>query len=338
MKKSLLALAVLGAFAGIASAQSSVTVFGVVDESINRIDNGGKTVTQMVSSQLSSNRLGFRGTEDLGGGLSAGFWLEAGMNNESGLGGAAGGAFNFNRRSTVSLTGAFGEVRLGHDYTPSFWGPVVYDVNGANGVGEGLNYIDTKLGSNAATFVRANNMIQYFLPGGLGGLYGELAYALGQNQAGNKYVGGRLGWGAGPVDISADYGDTKTATADDFKVFGIGASYNFGVAQLFGWYNQNKYGSAKQNSYELSVAVPIGAGQARASYGHQTTSGTAASDGSSTMMGLEYVYSLSKLTSVYASYGRISNNNGAGYVVEGNGYGAVGAVSSGYNAGVKVSF
>ncbi|MDE1948953.1 MAG: porin [Burkholderiales bacterium] len=336
MKKSLLALAVLGAFAGAASAQSSVTVFGLVDQSINRIDNGGETVTQVKSNQLASNRLGFRGTEDLGGGLNAGFWIEAGMDNQNG-GGASNGALAFNRRSTVSLSGAFGEIRIGHDYTPQFWAPVVGDVNGANGLGNGLNIVDTNLGSNAATFVRANNQVEYFLPGGLGGLYGEVGISAGQNEAGNKHWSGRLGYGAGPIDVSVDYGATKTQTSDDYKVFGMAGSYNFGMAALYGFYNQNKWGGAKQNSYELSVGVPIGAGQFRASYGHQTTSGSIR-DGSSRMYGLEYVYNLSKMTSLYTSYGRISNTGLSGYVVEGNGHSAVGDVSSGYNAGIKVSF
>jgi len=83
MKKSLLALAVLGAFAGAASAQSSVTLWGVVDLSLNDVKNGTAHTQTMQSNQLNSNRLGFRGIEDLGGGLKAGFWLEAGMANES---------------------------------------------------------------------------------------------------------------------------------------------------------------------------------------------------------------------------------------------------------------
>src|SRR3954466_15464328 len=83
MKKSLLALAVLGAFAGAASAQSSVTLFGVVDLSANQIKNGGASTQTLQSNQLNSNRLGFRGIEDLGGGLKAGFWLEAAMSNEN---------------------------------------------------------------------------------------------------------------------------------------------------------------------------------------------------------------------------------------------------------------
>src|SRR5574337_108525 len=125
MKKSLLALAALaslGGFAGAASAQSSVTVFGVVDESINYIENknaaGAKNKSwYLAANQLNSNRLGFRGVEDLGGGLQAGFWLEAGMNNGTGYaGGGSGNVSNtdtpsgqlVNRRSTVSRRGKWG--------------------------------------------------------------------------------------------------------------------------------------------------------------------------------------------------------------------------------------
>ena len=84
MKKSMLALAVLGSFAGVAAAQSSVTLFGVVDLSVLRVKNSGGSQTLMMSNSYNSNRLGFRGVEDLGGGMKAGFWLEAGMNNDTG--------------------------------------------------------------------------------------------------------------------------------------------------------------------------------------------------------------------------------------------------------------
>ncbi len=170
----------------------------------------------LAANQLNSNRLGFRGIEDLGSGLKAGFWLEAGMDNGTGF--AGGGSGNvaagdstganqgqlFNRRSTVSLIhDKFGEVRLGRDYDPSFWNTVYDDVNGANGLGQGLNLISS-LGSGATTVARANNSIGYFLPGGIGGIYGQAMYALGQTPSGqgNKYWGGRIGWGAGPIDVN----------------------------------------------------------------------------------------------------------------------------------------
>src|SRR5688572_8621132 len=120
MKKSLIALAVMAA-AGAASAQSSVTLFGIVDATFNhgRAD-GGSRVTQLTNSGYNSSRLGFRGTEDLGGGMSASFWLEAGISNDDGRAGGAipagnqgvtiagNSGLNFNRRSTVSLAGGWG--------------------------------------------------------------------------------------------------------------------------------------------------------------------------------------------------------------------------------------
>ena len=87
MKKSLIALAVMAA-AGAASAQSSVTLFGVVDATCPAARAASATRFQLTNSGYNSSRLGFRGTEDLGGGMSASFWLEAGVNNDNGTGAA----------------------------------------------------------------------------------------------------------------------------------------------------------------------------------------------------------------------------------------------------------
>jgi hypothetical protein len=98
--------------------------------------------TGLGNSGYNSSRLGFRGTEDLGGGLAASFWLEAPITNDDG----ATGVSTFARRSTVSLSGGFGEVRLGRDYTPTFWNDTVFDPFGTNGVG--TNIISTANGFN----------------------------------------------------------------------------------------------------------------------------------------------------------------------------------------------
>ena len=116
--------------------------------------------TQLTNSGYNSSRLGFRGTEDLGGGMSASFWLEAGVNNDDGpappptpttrppvpaLASDGRQGLTFNRRSTVSLAGGWGELRLGRDYTPQFWNLTVFDPFGTNGVGttQTLNSIIT---------------------------------------------------------------------------------------------------------------------------------------------------------------------------------------------------
>src|SRR5574337_2068539 len=148
VKKNLIALAAL-AFVGAASAQTStgnVTLWGVVDADISHYSLGGLSKTMASSSGGNAgSQLGFRGTEDLGGGMSANFWLETQLSNQTGgaggasfSGGTLGSAF-FNRRSTVSLAGGFGEVRLGRDYSPSFLNHFVFDPFRDSGPGAGTN-------------------------------------------------------------------------------------------------------------------------------------------------------------------------------------------------------
>ncbi len=351
MKKSLLALAVLGAFAGAASAQSSVTLFGVVDLSGNDVKNGTAHTQTLQSNQLNSNRLGFRGIEDLGGGLKAGFWLEAAMGNEQGLAGGsnglatpANGTSFFNRRSTVSLFSPMGEIRLGRDYDPSFWNVVYDDVDGANGLGQGLNLISS-LGSGAITIARDNNSIGYFLPSNIGGVYGQAMVAAGQGVPGQKYYGARLGWAAGPVDVNVAYGKTKTAFNSDFKMLNAGGSYNFGVVKLYGYYNRNTFANLRQVVYDVSVGVPLGQGEFRAVYAHENASGTTGAGvntnaNDANLYSVEYVYNLSKRTALYTTAARIKNKGAAAFSVLPGTASAnlAGGKSTGYNLGLRHSF
>jgi predicted porin len=356
MKKSLLALAVLGAFAGAASAQSSVTIWGVVDLSANDIKNGSAHGQYLASNQLNSNRLGFRGIEDLGGGLKAGFWLEAGMNNATGYaGGGSGNVSNsdtpsgqlFNRRSTVSLISNAGELRLGRDYDPSFWNTVFFDVDGANGLGQGLNLISS-LGSGATTIARTNNSIGYFLPPNLGGFYGQAQVAAPQGSLGNKYYGGRIGFAAGPFDVAAGYGLTKTnsvgggnVSGANFKMTNIGGSWDFGVAKLYGYYNRNTWGVRKQNVYDVSVGVPLGQGELRGVYAHADASGGGTDANDANLYSIEYVYNLSKRTAIYGTAAQIKNKGAAAFsVLPGTTVASdlAGGKSTGFNLGVRHSF
>jgi predicted porin len=352
MKKSLLALAVLGAFTGVASAQSSVTLFGIVDLSVNNIKNGTAKTTSLASNQLNSNRLGFRGTEDLGGGLGAGFWLEMGMDNATGqAGGGSGNVQNadgtssqlFNRRSTVSLTGGFGEIRAGRDYDPTFLNWSAFDAYGANGMGEGLNLVNT-LGSGVGTTVRANNSVGYFLPSNLGGLYGSAMVAAGQGLAGNKYQGARIGYAAGPIDTALAYGVTKApvpgSAVNDFKVLNWGGSWNFGVAKLILLFNQNKFGALKQNLYEVSTSVPLGQGEFRLAYTHADSKGTGIDNNDANQIGGEYIYNLSKRTALYGQAAQIKNKGAFAASVLGGtpSAGLAGAKSTGFGVGIRHSF
>lgn len=344
MKKSLIALATLAAFAGAASAQSSVTLFGVVDLSALHVSNGGGTQKLMNSNSYNSNRLGFRGVEDLGGGMTAQFWLEAGMGNDVGT--VGGGSLTtassqmFNRRSTLSLTGGFGEIRLGRDYTPLFWTTTIFDAFGTNGPGSSLN-ISTAgangLASGATTFVRANNSIGYFLPGGLGGLYGQVQVSAGENAIGNKHTSFRLGYAAGPFNVAVATGKTETG-ANDFKMNNIGASYDFGAAKVMGYINNSKFGAVKERLTHLGVSAPFGATTLRAGYTQNNTSGGGFDTRDAKQFAIGLVYDLSKRTALYTDLSRVSNSAGANYSVGSGATNTLGHSARGFDVGVRHAF
>jgi predicted porin len=304
---------------------------------------GSKSTKTLESNQMNSNRLGFRGVEDLGGGLKAGFWLEAGMSNDNGAVGGSNGLASvmFNRRSTVSLLGNFGEIRLGRDYIPTFWNLAVYDVNGANGAGEGLNLVATgaAVSGGAITRVRDNNTIAYHLPA-LGGLFGQFTIAAGESTTGQKYQGGRIGYAAGPFSIAGATSVTKTATSDDFKVTNIGGSYAIGNFTLYGFWDKGTYGVQSQKTYELSGSYQLGAGQIRASLGKTDLTGGSVNGQSGKLWGAGYYYDLSKRTTVYGLYGSIKNSGGASFNVLSTAINASATndTSSAFTLGVKHSF
>src|SRR2546423_2418394 len=146
MKKSLLALAVLGAFAGAASAQSSVTIYGSLDLGVTKSNGGtagnnggaagnGAQAKAWTLQSANAPRLGFRGNEDLGGGLSAQFQIEHRFNVDTGTQNNA--AVFWQGRSYLQLSSASaGRVYLGRDYAPAFWPAVKSDPFGWDGVGQ----------------------------------------------------------------------------------------------------------------------------------------------------------------------------------------------------------
>jgi predicted porin len=350
MKKSLLALAALTAFAGVASAQSSVTLFGIVDLNLRNVKNGSTSLKSMSTDGINSSRLGFRGVEDLGGGLRAGFWLEGALAPDVGTSGGQ----TWQRRSTVSLMGGFGEIRLGRDYTPTFWNHTIFDPFGTNGIGAQTN-LQTQLGQTsmlsggATTLVRANNSIGYFLPS-MGGLYGQVMVAAGEGVAGNKYVGGRLGYAAGPINVAFAYGKTEINSTDDQVGLNLGLSWNLGFMTLFGQYHKyelDRTGSGKTNDPEqtnlmVAASFPFGASSLRFSYGRVEVDNLAGSSAQkASQVALGYQYDLSKRTALYAAYSRISNDTRVRFAVAGApafGGTASKPSSTGYEFGVRHSF
>lgn len=343
--KKFAVLAVFAAISGGAYAQSSVTLFGIIDEAARYTKNGDLKLKSLVSGGINSSRFGVRGVEDLGGGLKAGFWLESGFNADSGS--QTDSNRFWSRRSTVSLIGNFGELRLGRDYTPTYTGYADYDPFGDNGVAASSKF-DSSLGTARDTGTRADNQIMYLLPSNIGGVYGRAAVASGEGTAGKKYYGGRVGYATGPVDVSVSYGQTKVAPVfngdDKFKVAEVGASYDLGVVKLMGYYTQNKIANAKVARYSLGVVAPIGLGQLKAAYTHANASGTAingttnidANDANQFAVG--YVYNLSKRTAVYGTAAYVKNKGNATFNVNSALALAAGQKSSGAEVGIRHSF
>lgn len=128
-----------------AAPSSSVTLFGVVGAAVRHVKNGDSS---LASGGVNSSRLGVRGTEELGGGPSDGFWLEHGFNVDCGTQTDANRYRN--RRSTVSLVSSLGEIRLGRDFTPTYTGHADYDPFGDNGVGASSKFDSSLEGDDAA--------------------------------------------------------------------------------------------------------------------------------------------------------------------------------------------
>ena len=341
MKKSLITATVLSAIAATAAAQSSVTLFGILDVGARAVKNGdGSTVKSLTRDGLSGSRLGFRGEEDLGGGLKAGFWLEGGVSVDVGTvgsvagapaaNGATSGAKFFERRSTVSLYGPFGEIRLGRDYTPTFSNLPTFDIYGAIGVGSIGNIMgqgavtgSVVLGSGAGTLARADNSIAYFLPPNIGGFYGTVMAAAGEGtnttNGNNRYIGGRVGWTGGPVNVAGAYGRTRIPGNSDYRVWNLGASYSLPVVKLTAFYQRADYEpsglpSRSHKTWAVGANVPIGVSEIRATYGRADVSGGRPgidfglrNEDDARQYAIGYIYNLSKRTALYADIGRVQN-------------------------------
>lgn len=346
MKKSLLALAALTAFAGAASAQSSVTLFGIVDAAYAHVSAGGKSATGITNSGINSSRLGFRGVEDLGGGITAGFWLEGQLNNDVGQGGSQTAGLDFRRRSTVSLNGGFGEVRIGRDYTPTFWNTTVYDPFGTNGVGQALTpgMIARTGTGNGTNAVRADNTIAYFAPGGLGGFSAQVQVGFGEQTGGlktNNYFGFRLGYAAGPVSVHVANGKTSGATsAADTKYSNVGGAFDAGVVRPMAfWGTEKTSAGAKVTGWLLGATIPVSKNEIRVAYSRYDIANSA-NDFNKFAVG--YVHNLSKRTALYTTYARVSNKGAQTASVSNNGLSAgaaaAGGGSTGYEFGVRHAF
>jgi predicted porin len=320
MKKSLLALAVLGSFAAAASAQTSVSIYGIVDAGItykNDANPAGKTIG-LDSGLNSGSRLGFKGSEDLGGGLSAIFTLENGFTVDDGK--MAQGNRLFGRQAWVGVNGGFGTVKLGRQLTPLYTALDQVDPFGVNLAGNAQKVFG--YGTYAADpLQRTDNTLSYSTPN-VSGLTGTVAYGFGEkagDNSANRNLGLGLGYSNGPLSVQFAYQRSNDfaipasmdgGVAEKFTAAFIGATYNFGVAKAHVAFAENKLEDAadsmKNRNYLVGVSAPVGVGTVLASYIRNDFKGedNAASD----QYALGYTHPLSKRTNLYTSFSYTKND------------------------------
>ena len=233
MKKSAILVAVGALFAGSAYAQSSVTLYGIVDTSIHYINNAnqaGNSVTQMESGAVSNSRWGLKGSEDLGGGNKALFVLESGFNSDSGTMSSKGTLFN--RQSFVGLSNKdLGTITLGRQYNFGFTTGGNFDPLGVG------NYDGNSWMYYGLTGLRESDMLKY--EGKWNGLSVGLAYGFGEVPGAasqNSYVGGTVAYEFGPAYIGAFAQQHKDIAGNKQTVWGIGGNYTIAAAKLFAGY------------------------------------------------------------------------------------------------------
>jgi predicted porin len=294
MKLHLAMAAVAALSAGAAMAQSNATIYGRMNLSIERQKDGSVSNTVM---QNNASRIGFKGTEDLGGGLKAGFVLEHGFNADTG---AASGAM-WGRQSELNLSGGFGMVRLGRYTSEAYFATADYI---------SMHNHDTGTSADAlyAYIDRDSNKLAYRTPD-FNGLTVEAAVSLREN-VGNYAYDVAANYDMGALQLGAGY--QKDGDANQFALRALYAMGDF----TFGGYvqrDEDVFGPGSRTNLRLSGMYTMGASEFHLNVG-RAGDYSDLDDSAATQYTLAYGYNLSKRTKAYAFYTKVSSDSANPYV------------------------
>ena len=330
--KLLLSTAIAAAFASSAFAQTSVAVEGIVDLYAGSMKNSGDTgrASKLDSGGMSTSFLGFKGVEDLGGGMKANFTLGAFFRPDTGAAGRFNGDTFFARDANVGLSGSFGAITLGRSITP-----VTLPVFLFNPMGDSFTLsplvLHNAVSTNAWTNTFAgdtgwSNAIRYTTPS-FGGLTANVYYQLGeQTGSSNKNIGGNVLYFNGPLSLAVAYHDvevknptdttatgpsnviqiplsaTTNLTATEQKLWLVGGAYDFNVVKVFATYEQAKHDiDLRDKVGTLGVAIPTGgAGKILGAVAQTRRTSSSFDERRRTTYSVGYDYNLSKRTDLYA--------------------------------------
>lgn len=294
-----------------AFAQSSVTVYGMIDASVINLrysDTAARAGSNLTLLASDASRLGFRGSEDLGGGLRAYFKLEHGLQIDTGL--ATSATTFFSREAYVGLgDNKLGSLQLGSQYTPNVWTSIKADPFTRFGVG-GQATLTQGLRGYPLIY---NNAAQYISPT-VGGFSGRLMVSAGEGAITGRSISGAVEYGQGDLYIGLVVDDLRTTPVSvgltgtnpvSSRTIALAATYKLPVLKLHGWAQTNRISRLDDvNAYMAGVSVPVGdLGEVRATYTRR--SGPNASG--ATLAAIGYSYQMSKRTSLYANVAKLTN-------------------------------
>jgi len=331
MKKSLIALAALSAFATAAQAQSSVTISGRLDQSIAAHDLGVANqgnVSKVNSNTYATSRITFSGVEDLGGGMKAGFFLESGLSPDAGTAGSTSttGQF-FSRESNMYVSGGFGEIRVGKITTDATDSDVFVNATTSHVAGMNQALVGKRIVSGAATGIdslgdNSDNTVAYKLPT-FSGATVQLFRAAGENAGGYdtgsangasvRYVNGKLKATAAQINKKISTGKTQDQLS-------YGLSYDFGMIRVGAIQvvadNTETTANDKTKATVVSAAYPVNAKVTLVGAYHTAKNDQgSAYDGKATVVGATYDFS--KRTAAYVTYAASKNEASGNYSVTG---------------------
>lgn len=294
----------------VASAQSSVTVYGIADVFVEWADGGNGGITRVESGGIAQSRLGFLGSEDLGGGLKAQFNLESGFAFDTGQTGAS----FWSRQAWVGLASPdWGAIKLGHQYTPLFLTTFAFDTFGLGNAGNFWNL------SGYGNFWQSNSVV--WESPRWGGLALRALWAPGE-QTGSRlgrYAALSADYTAGALNLVGSYDQRGVSAQGSLaRYVAVGGSYDFGAAKLFaGWQSVRHADPAEPANADARIAsigvhVPVSAaGRVAASL--TVRQDRAVDERDARQVAIGYFHALSRRTTLYTVVGQIANDDQAAF-------------------------
>jgi len=357
MQKKLIALAVASLVSAPVFAQSQVSVYGVIDQAIDSGNYGGTigSVSRLTGSGYTTERLGFKGSEDMGNGMKANFILELGQRTDTGMLDNANNQL-FQRAATVGLSGGWGSVNFGRQYTPVFSIQAGNDIFRVAGIGSAYSLTNTGV-------TRANNSVRYdsnsmngftfagmytFGDTGTASVYQENTVAANPKDQG-RHIGLNLRYANGPMALGMGWGGQKNmgvvapATVNTTKTTSFIGSYDFKVVAVnAGWQSVNNDVSPTRTVdarvWNIGATIPV-LGKDSIKIAYHNFHNKLLTSADAKLLSLGYVHPMSKRTTLYGTWAKMTNEAAAAAGLFGSpGTGAAGYDPSALQVGISHAF